>query len=103
MGRWLLAKTAELVGEAAVEGVAAVVSCLLVAGVVAAAVWGWRNHPTTTVGLGAVLVAALAYGTWHLLPVRRGKRRGRPAAIAVGLALAVGLWLSYVVSYCGCW
>jgi hypothetical protein len=96
-GRGLRNAFSEFLFEAAVAGVA----CLLLAGVVAAVLWGWRQHPPATLTLAGAFAALLAYGAWNLRPSARSTR-GKLAAIAAGVVVVLLLWLSYVLMYCSC-
>ncbi|GAA3702676.1 hypothetical protein GCM10022399_18890 [Terrabacter ginsenosidimutans] len=99
-------KVAELVGEAVVEGLFAVLACSVAGVVIAGFIWGWNRHPVATVIAGAAMACLLGYGAWSLLPrARRSRERGqgrRVAIIASGALLVTAVWLLYVISYCSC-
>ena len=99
-------KTAELVGEAAVEGLFAVVACSIAGVVVAGFIWGWNRHPGATVTATAAMASLLGYGAWSLRPkARRAREDGRGrriAAIASGALVVTATWLLYVFTYCSC-
>ena len=85
------------------EVVFAVVACVLGVGALAAVAWGWRRDVPATVLLIAALIAFAAYGVWQLFISRReGPVRGRLAVAAGAFAIAVAVWISYVLVYCTC-
>lgn len=55
-------KVAELVGEAVVEGVFAVLACSVAGVVIAGFIWGSNRHPVATVTAHAAMVSLLGYG-----------------------------------------
>lgn len=79
--RRALAGLGQFLADLLGEGVLAVSSCLLLAGVVAAGAWGWQRHPTATVVAGSVFVGVLGFGAWDLRRAA-GRRRSRLATIA---------------------
>ena len=100
MGRGLRNGFAEFLFEAAEAAVAAV-ACLLLSGVVAAVLWGWREHPAAAFTLAGAFAALLVCGAWNLRPSARSTR-GKLAAIAAGVVVVLLLWLNYVLVYCSC-
>lgn len=104
--RRFLSKVAELVGEAAAEGLFAVLACSIAGAVVAGFIWGWNRHSGATVAATAAMACLLGYGAWSLRPAARragedGQRR-RIAAIASGALVVTAVWLLYVFIYCRC-
>jgi hypothetical protein len=100
------AKVADLVGEAVVEGLFAVLACSVAGVAIAGLIWGWTRHPVATVIAGAALAGLLGYGAWSLRPkARQARGRGqgrRVAALTSGAVLVTAVWLLYVVTYCSC-
>lgn len=99
-------KVAELVGEAAIEGLFAVLACSAAGIVIAGFLWGWNRHPMATVTASAAMACLLGYGAWSLRPTARQSRERGPgrliAAIASGALLVTAMWLFYVITYCSC-
>ncbi|MFG2624073.1 hypothetical protein [Streptomyces sp. NPDC048473] len=87
----------EFVGEAILQ----VLSCLLLAGAVFGAFWGWRESPELTLGAVAVLligaVAAIA-ARRHPGPLR-ARRMG---ATLLSVLVLLALWFIGYGSNCGC-
>ena len=90
-----------IVGEMLGELVIAILACLLFAGVVIAAAWGYERAPKSTVALGIALVALAGYGFLALTGRTRDPRSGL-AVIATSFCIFVGVWLTYVLQYCTC-
>jgi hypothetical protein len=88
----------EVVGEAIGEALVSVVALGLFGLVAALVTWGWGRSPAATGLLVAGLALLLGYGTYELI-ARRGQRRGRVAATAVGATGFTVLWASYVAAY----
>ena len=97
---------AELVGDAVVEGLFAVLACSVAGVVIAGFIWGWNRHPVATVTASAAMTLLLGYGAWSLRPrARRARESGqgrRIAALASGAVLVTAVWLLYVLTYCSC-
>lgn len=93
-------------GEAVVEGLFAVLACSVAGVLIAGLIWGWNRHPVATVTASAAMACLLGYGAWSLrLKARQARQRGqgrRIAAIASSALLVTAVWLSYVITYCGC-
>lgn len=93
---------AEFVGEAVLEGLLTIVSCLVLAGLALAFLWGLGHSPVVT---GAVTVAAvvfLGYGGWVVLrPAAKRRRRGWLAG-AAGAVFTVAVVVAVYGSSCGC-
>ncbi|MER8042835.1 lysine transporter LysE [Streptomyces sp. NPDC094032] len=92
---------AEFIGDAAVELIVQVLACLLLAGLVALAVWGWSMSPLLTGGAGGALVMVTGYGAWETLRGRARRRKGRLAAVAVVTFSVVAVFGFYALG-CGC-
>ncbi|HEY0500918.1 MAG TPA: hypothetical protein VGD48_34595 [Kutzneria sp.] len=88
----------EVVGEAIGEALVSVVALGLFGLVAALVTWGWGRSPAATGLLVAGLALLLGYGTYELI-ARRGQRRGRVAATAVGATGFTVLWASCVAAY----
>lgn len=106
LARRLGSKVAELVGDAVVEALFAVLACALAGVAIAGVIWGWQRHPAATALAGAVTASLLGYGAWSLRPrARQARERGqgqRIAVVASGAVVVTGVWVLYVLTYCSC-
>ncbi|MEO3936394.1 hypothetical protein V3N99_06505 [Dermatophilaceae bacterium Soc4.6] len=92
----------EFFGEVVGEAVAVGLSLALLAGISAAATYGWRHDRTLVIGIAVAIGCFLVYGVWNLVQAGRGAARPRwprLAAAAAGTVVAVGLWTTYVLIY----
>ncbi|MEO5709096.1 MAG: hypothetical protein ABIQ59_04675 [Nocardioidaceae bacterium] len=93
---------ADFFGEVVGEGVLALLSLAVFAGVCAAVVYGWTHDRALTVGIAVRVGSFLAYGTWHVVRsvwAETPPRRPRLATAAAGTVVAVGFWATYVLVY----
>jgi hypothetical protein len=82
----------EFIGEAALGGL----SLALLAGISAAAAYGWKHERTLVIGIAVAVGFFLVYGVWHLVHSARTDaepRWPRLAAAAAGTVVAVAVWV----------
>jgi hypothetical protein len=92
----------EFFGDVVGEAVLAGLSLALLAGVLAAATYGWKHDRTLVIGIAVAIGCFLVYGVWHLVQAARKAakpRWPRPAAAAAGTVVAVDLWATYILIY----
>ena len=91
----------DFVLEVVGEGLLAITGCLLFAGALAAAVWGYGRAPKSTIAFGLALILLFAYGVVVLVgtPTRP---KGILVSIAVTFCVFVAVWAVYVLQYCAC-
>ncbi len=87
----------EVVGETLL----AITACLMFAGAVAAAVWGYGRAPKSTIAFGLALTLLLVYGVFVLIG-RPTRPKGILATLALAFSVFVGVWALYVLQYCEC-
>lgn len=92
----------EFFGEVIGEAVLAGLSLALLAGISAAAAYGWKHDRTLIIGIAVASACFLVYGVWHL--VRAARKAAKPrwprvAAAAAGTVVAVALWAVYILAY----
>lgn len=88
----------EFVGEAVLGGL----SLAVLAGISAAAAYGWKHNRTLVIGISVAIGCFLVYGVWHLAQAARKAakpRWPRLAAAAAGTVVAVALWAVYILAY----
>jgi hypothetical protein len=66
--RRIASKLAELLGDALVEILLAVVACSVAGLVIAGVVWEWNRHPAATLFAGSAMACSVGHGVWSLRP-----------------------------------
>ncbi|GAB3057148.1 hypothetical protein GCM10027053_18450 [Intrasporangium mesophilum] len=78
LARRLGSKVAELVGEAVVEGLFAVLACAVAGVAITGFIWGWNRHPLAT----AIASAAMASLLGTTAPGVSGQEHDRRVSVA---------------------
>ena len=95
-------RVGEFFGEVVGEAVLAGLSLALLAGISAAAAYGWKHDRTLVIGIAVAIACFLVYGVWHLVQAARKAakpRWPRLAAAAAGTVVAVALWAVYILAH----